>query len=216
MWPQKMPESAANPSSIPHETMTVLHGEPQSPASGGISSLNRAPCQLGSMPRAHNFQKALKERKRSRRGAQHLRRRGAGRAPGLRLRPPAGTTSARPAAGLRTPLPHPHPPSRGEEPGGSGGRAEAARGQLQGCGLPVRCARGGAAGVGKERPGGCESWASPFLLALPHFCVHYTPAEQVIPGTRLYNPRTAILPAPAARTRPSLLPPNVFPSIKAA
>lgn len=104
MWPQKMPKSAANPSSIPNETMTVLHGEPQSPASGGISSLNRAPSQLGRMPRAHNFQKTL--RRRNDPDTEHLTR--AWRAPGLRLHaappapPPLGRASrTRPVRRMR-------------------------------------------------------------------------------------------------------------------
>lgn len=192
MWPQKMPKSAANPSSIPNETMTVLHGEPQSPASGGLSSLNRAPSQLGRMPRAHNFQKTL--RRRNDPDAEHLARCVARSRPAPPRRTTC-TTSARP--GL------PHSPPALAQPGGCARRAEAARGQLQGRGLPGALhARwgGGAVGVGKERPGGCESWASSFLRALPHFCVNYTPVKQVIPGTRLYNPRTAILPAPAAQT----------------
>lgn len=192
MWPQKMPKSAANPSSIPNETMTVLHGEPQSPVSGGISSLNRAPSQLGRMPRANNFQKTL--RRRNDPDAEHLTRCVACSRP----EPLRRTTSARqggpPALPSRTPLPHspsPEDAPGGQRPPGVSFRAAGSR---------VRCTRGGAVGVRKERPGGCESWASSFLRALPHFCVNYTPVKQVIPGTRLYNPRTAILPAPAALT----------------
>lgn len=185
MWPQKMPKSAANPSSIPNETMTVLHGEPQSPASGGISSLNRAPSQLGRMPRAHNFQKTL--RRRNDPDTEHLTRCVAGSRPAPPRRTTC-TTSARP--GL------PHSPSPEDAPGGRRPPGVSFRA----AGSRVRCTRGGAVGVGKERPDGCESCASSFLRTLPHFCVNYTPVKQVIPGTRLYNPRTAILPAPAAQT----------------